>query len=136
MTLPLPLAKSSFEETIEQLLQAGVHGKIDNMDGVSANIMLGQIAPAGTGFPKILLDEKPIFDIISQQDVLLHHPYESFLPVLTLLRQAAKDPQVLAIKQTVYRTGDESQVMDALMEAAKNGKEVTVVVELLRDGPQ
>jgi len=81
--------------------------------------------------PKILLDEKPIFDIISQQDVLLHHPYESFLPVLILLRQAAKDPQVLAIKQTVYRSGDDSQVMDALMEAAKNGKEVTVVVELL-----
>ena len=53
-----PLAKSSFEETIDQLLQAGVHGKIDNMDGVSANIMMGQIAPAGTGFPQILLDEK------------------------------------------------------------------------------
>ena len=57
-----PLAKSSFEETIEQLLQAGVHGKIDNMDGVSANIMLGQIAPAGTGFPQILLDEKMMVD--------------------------------------------------------------------------
>jgi DNA-directed RNA polymerase II subunit RPB1 len=53
-----PLAKSSFEETIDQLLQAGVHGKVDNMDGVSANIMMGQIAPAGTGFPQILLDEK------------------------------------------------------------------------------
>jgi hypothetical protein len=52
------LAKSSFEETIEQLLHAGVYGKIDNMDGVSANIMMGQIAPAGTGVPEFLLDEK------------------------------------------------------------------------------
>ncbi len=53
-----PLAKSSFEETIDQLINAGIYGKIDNMDGVSANIMMGQIAPAGTGFPTFLLDEK------------------------------------------------------------------------------
>ena len=72
-----------------------------------------------------------IFDYLSQTDVLLHHPYQSFDPVLDLLKAAARDPHVLAIKQTVYRTGDQSLVMDALMEAAKNGKEVTVVVELL-----
>ena len=70
------------------------------------------------------------FDRIKQADILLHHPYESFEPVLDLLREASKDPQVLAIKQTVYRTGDQSPVMEALIEAAQNGKEVTVVVEL------
>jgi polyphosphate kinase len=71
------------------------------------------------------------FDRIKRADILLHHPYESFEPVLELLREAAKDPDVLAIKQTVYRTGDKSPVMEALIEAAQNGKEVTVVLELL-----
>jgi polyphosphate kinase len=81
--------------------------------------------------PAVLMNDESIFDTINQQEILLHHPYESFEPVLELLREAARDPKVLAIKQTVYRTGDESLVMDALMEAARNGKEVTVVVELL-----
>ena len=81
--------------------------------------------------PEVFSHEKSLFDVISKSDVLLHHPYESFTPVLDLLNEAANDPDVLAIKQTVYRTGDESLVMDALMEAARNGKEVTVVVELL-----
>ena len=84
--------------------------------------------------PRFAYDSKQysdLFKLIRQKDILLHLPYESFEPVLMLLRQAAEDPQVLAIKQTVYRTGDESEVMDALMKAAKNGKEVTVVLELL-----
>ncbi len=81
--------------------------------------------------PEVLQTEESIFNILKTQDILLHHPYESFTPVLNLLNEAAIDPQVLAIKQTVYRTGDESLVMDALIQAAKNGKEVTVVVELL-----
>jgi len=72
-----------------------------------------------------------MFDVIRQQDVLLHHPYESFASVLDLMQLAAADPNVVAIKQTVYRTGNESAVMEALMTAARNGKEVTVVVELL-----
>ena len=81
--------------------------------------------------PSVLMNGDSIFETMSRQEILLHHPYESFEPVLELLREAASDPAVLAIKQTVYRTGDESLVMDALMDAAKNGKEVTVVVELL-----
>ncbi|MBY4896238.1 polyphosphate kinase 1 [Cupriavidus sp. AU9028] len=74
---------------------------------------------------------QPMFDVIRQRDVLLHHPYESFNSVLDLLQLAANDPDVVAIKQTVYRTGNDSAVMDALMTAVRNGKDVTVVVELL-----
>ena len=81
--------------------------------------------------PKLPLIIGSIFDELKTRDVLLHHPYESFEPVLNLLKTASKDPDVLAIKQTIYRTGNVSPVMDALIEAAKNGKEVTVIVELL-----
>ena len=81
--------------------------------------------------PKLPLIMGSIFDELKTRDVLLHHPYESFEPVLNLLKTASKDPDVLAIKQTIYRTGNVSPVMDALIEAAKNGKEVTVIVELL-----
>ncbi|CAM8383450.1 polyphosphate kinase 1 [Candidatus Methylopumilus planktonicus] len=85
--------------------------------------------PAHT--PKLPLIKGTIFDELKTRDILLHHPYESFEPVLNLLKTASKDPDVLAIKQTIYRTGNISPVMDALIEAAKNGKEVTVIVELL-----
>ena len=72
----------------------------------------------------------PVFQRLKQGDLLLHHPFESFEPVVQFLREAVADPDVLAIKQTIYRTGSDSVLMDLLIEAARRGKEVMVVVEL------
>ncbi|HRE18248.1 MAG TPA: polyphosphate kinase 1, partial [Rhodocyclaceae bacterium] len=83
------------------------------------------------GLPKQAKKGSTIFDTLRQGDVLLHHPYQSFNPVIEMLQAAAKDPQVVAIKMTVYRTGTDSVLMESLIRAAQNGKEVTVVVELM-----
>src|SRR5438045_902712 len=86
--------------------------------------------PFTPGLPPAL-DTSDLFDVLKKQDVLLHHPYQSFLPVIDFIRTTANDPNVIAIKQTVYRTGTDSELMEILIDAAKKGKEVTVVVELM-----
>jgi polyphosphate kinase len=80
--------------------------------------------------PRRLQQSIDPFDTISRGDVVLHHPFESFAPVVELVRSASTDPNVLAIKQTLYRTGQDSPIVDALVQAARNGKEVTAVIEL------
>lgn len=75
--------------------------------------------------------DEDLFSLIATQDCLLHHPFQSFQPVIEFVRAAAHDPSVVAIKQTIYRTGMNSELMEALIAAAQNGKEVTVVVELM-----
>ena len=72
-----------------------------------------------------------LFSLITKQDWLLHHPYQSFQPVIEFVRAASRDPSMLAIKQSIYRTGMNSELMEALIVAAQNGKEVTVVVALM-----
>ncbi len=87
--------------------------------------------PFTPGLPSVLKTEESIFSVVRKRNVLLHHPYQSFTPVIDFIAAAAADPKVLAIKQTLYRTGAESPIVDHLVNAARAGKEVTVVVELM-----
>ncbi len=87
-------------------------------------------AEAATALPAEQACDGSLFQRLRDGDVLLHHPFESFEPVVQFLREAVRDPDVLAIKQTIYRTGSESPLMDLLIDAVRRGKEVTCVVEL------
>ncbi|MBL8308674.1 MAG: polyphosphate kinase 1 [Rubrivivax sp.] len=105
---------------------------------VRLNQLIDQADAEALRFPRLepawpetqLPRSQPVFDGLRRRDVLLHHPFESFEPVVQFLRQAVHDPDVLAIKQTIYRTGTKSELMELLIEGARRGKEVLVVVEL------
>lgn len=99
-----------------------VYGMIDRPD-----LSFPQFSP---GTPKLLEEDAYIFAAVDKEDQLLLHPFQSFIPIIDWVRQAAKDPTVLSIKQTLYRTNESSELVEALAEAARNGKEVTVVIEL------
>lgn len=86
--------------------------------------------PFVPGLAKRLRRKKTIFEAMKRRDVLLHHPYQQFSPILDLLREAAMDPNVIALKMTLYRVGEKSPVVGALIDAARHGKEVTALVEL------
>ncbi len=89
-----------------------------------------RVEPLVQAIPQALRDEDSVFSVIARRDVLLHHPYESFDPVVRFLEEAAEDPNVLAIKQTLYRTSGDSPVARALTRAVENGKQVAVLVEI------
>jgi len=118
--------------TEEELYQVhgpvNLHRMMDVMDIVTRSELL--YPPMTPAIPRGLGTKDSIFETVSKKDQLLLHPYESFAPVIHFLQEAAKDPNVIAIKQTLYRTGSQSPIVGALVEAARNGKEVTAVVEL------
>ena len=99
------------------------------VDAVDAETL--KYRPFRPSLPDRLKDSPDILATMRHHDVLLHHPFQSFEPVIEFIRRAVEDPDVVAIKQTVYRTGANSVLMEALIDAAHQGKEVTVVVELL-----
>ncbi|MGA9164026.1 MAG: polyphosphate kinase 1 [Thiobacillus sp.] len=122
-----------FELDRDDLYQ--VHGPVNLVrlmqipDGVDRPDL--KYPPFIPSLPARLAKGDDIFAQIRKGDILLHHPFESFQPVIDFIEQAAADPNVIAMRQTVYRTGTDSKLMQALIRAAQSGKEVTVVVELL-----
>ena len=122
-----------FELTEDDLYRVGGPVNLARMAAlIDAAAVVGlEYRPFGPGLPDRLRDSADLLATIRQHDVLLHHPFQSFDPVVEFIRKAADDPDVVAIKQTVYRTGVNSVLMEALIDAARRGKEVTVVVELL-----
>jgi len=105
-------------------------GMADLMDIVGIDRPDLKDPPFLPAVPPAFARETPVLPALSGRDLLLYHPYDSFAPVVAVLREAAHDPAVLAIKQTLYRVGPNSPIVAALMEARQNGKQVTAVIEL------
>jgi len=123
---------SEFELAPEDLFTVEGPVNLSRLDAVYDMVNQPELKypPFTPGVPKAFSGNKDIWEVLHEKDLLLHHPYESFMPVMDFLRSAATDPKVLAIKQTLYRTGPDSPIVDALLAAAHAGKEVTVVIEL------
>ncbi len=121
-----------FNLTPDELFRLAGPLNLTRLNALSEQINRPELSylPFTPSLPDQIKRHKNLFDAIQVQDILLYHPFQSFTPVVDLLRQAAKDPNVLAIKQTLYRTGASSVLVEALVDAARNGKEVTAVVEL------
>jgi polyphosphate kinase len=124
LTRHLGLAPDDVYET------AGPLGKVDLWELTHLNRPDLKVPPIEPVTPPFLRTGEPICDVLRRRDVLLYHPYESFTPVLEFVRQASRDPQVLAIKQTLYRIDKNSPIVAALLEARENGKQVAVLMEL------
>lgn len=121
-----------FNLTEEELFR--LDGPVNLQRLVALNSMVHrpelQFPPFSPGLPPALEENNCIFSAVTREDQLLLHPYQSFVPVIDWVRQAARDHGVISIKQTLYRTNESSELVEALAEAARNGKEVTVVIEL------
>src|ERR1700754_2310347 len=120
-----------------QLEEADVYRCDGPVNIIRSGLIYDQVDRPDLKFPRFTPRLSPAFekgvnefDVLASRDVLLHHPYESFASVVELLRRSSQDPGVLAIKQTLYRAGKDSPLVDLLVEAARNGKDVTVVIEL------
>lgn len=139
----LEIAKGADPALLQELLEA-IHLTPDNVYTIDGPLNLFRLMSAydlierpdlkfhhNTPYhPKELESSERIFDVIAAKDVLLHHPFDSFQPFVDFLNQAATDPQVFAIKQTLYRTSGDSPIIEALIEASRRGKQVTVLVEI------
>lgn len=134
---------SSIPDWIREILASKLRLNPDQVDTITGPLGMADLmelaginrpelkdAPFLPSVPEGLQSEKTIFRSIKKHDHLLYHPYDSFIPVVSFIRQAARDPDVLAIKQTLYRVGQNSPIVEALMEAREQGKQVTVLVEL------
>lgn len=137
------LEYNELPENILEILKAKLNIKDDDLyclDGplnlsvygnlYDLNLVDGKVTTFNPRLPPQMRANKDIFSIIRDSDLLLHHPYESFYAVIEFINLASTDPDVLAIKQTLYRTSGDSPIIDALIHAAENGKHVTAVVEL------